>query len=209
MILLRLFLVKTMDNKVFVAATNNAGKLVEIREILAEFGWECLSLKEAGIESDPEETGDSFLENATIKALAAAKKTALPVLADDSGLCVDALGGAPGVHTARYAGENATFDQNMDKLVYEMRSVPDNCRTARFCCCMVAVIDGNITSAYGECSGFVGYERLGTGGFGYNPIFYLDKGVTMATISETEKNEISHRGRALRALCRKLGEQND
>ena len=198
-----------MTDKICVAATNNPGKLIEIREILAEYGWKCLSLKEAGIVSDPEETGDSFLENATIKALAAAAQTDLPVLADDSGLCVDALGGAPGVHTARYAGEDADFNRNMDKLLSEMNNVPDDRRAARFCCCMVAAHNGAITSAYGECSGFIGRERLGTGGFGYNPVFYFAEGVTMATISEQEKNQISHRGRALRALCRKLGEQND
>lgn len=195
-----------MNEKTWLVATNNPGKVKEIREILSEYGINCIPLCEAGIDSDPEETGESFYENAVIKAAAAAAKTGLPVLADDSGLSVDALGGAPGVYSSRYAGEHATMEQNIDKLLEEMKEVPDGRRDARFCCCMVLLNGGEIVSAYGECKGTIGYERRGTGGFGYNPVFCIDETRTMAMLDENEKNQMSHRGRALRALCDKLGD---
>lgn len=194
-----------MSKLTFVAATNNAGKLREIHDILETYGFDCISLKEAGIESDPEETGETFEENAVIKAKSAAALTDMPVLADDSGVMVDYLGG-PGVHTARYAGEHATNDQNIDKLLYELRGVPKEKRGAKFCCCMAAIIDGKVYIANGECHGYIGETRLGTGGFGYNPVFYFSENCTMATLPEEEKNKISHRGRALKALCEQLKE---
>ncbi len=190
----------------FLAATNNRGKLREIREILEEYGHECLSMAEAGIHSDPEETGETLEQNAVIKARAAAALTELPVLADDSGVLVDALGGLPGVHTGRYAGEHATDDENIDKLLDAMKDIPDGQRAARFETVAAAVIDGRLLITRGTCHGYIGRERLGVG-FGYKPVFYLSAGVTLATLPEEELNRISHRGHAVRALCELLKQQ--
>ena len=189
-----------------VAATNNEGKLRELRELCAGLGARCLSLREAGIESDPEETGASFEENALIKARAAQQKCRLPVLADDSGVCIDALGGAPGVYTARYAGEHATNEENIDKLLCELSEIKDPLeRGGRYVCAAVLLLpDGRVYTARGECEGFVGFERRGEGGFGYDPIFCLPDGRSMAQIPPDEKDLISHRGRALRLLFSQL-----
>lgn len=198
-----------MEKQIFVVATNNKGKLRELGEILEMNGFGCISLAEAGIESDPDEEGETFLENALLKAREAADKTDLPVIADDSGLMVDALDGAPGIFTGRYAGEHATADQNIDKLLSELEGVPLEKRGAKFCCTVAAIVDGKEITAYGECRGYIGTERLGTGGFGYKPVFYLAEGVTMATVTEEEINRISHRGVAMKELCKKLREFYD
>lgn len=183
----------------FLIATNNAHKLDEIKHILAPLGIEGVSLLEAGALSNPEETGTTFEDNARIKAIAGMNATGLPTVADDSGLMVDALRGAPGVFSARYAGEGASDRDRIDKLLYEMRDVPAGARTARFVCAVCCVFpDGNIINARGECEGEIAFEPKGTGGFGYDPVF-IEKttGKSFATIAGEEKDRLSHRGKAL------------
>lgn len=190
----------------FLIATNNAHKLEEIRRILAPYSIEAMSLKETGITSDPEETGSTFEENARIKAVAAMKASGMPAVADDTGLMVDALNGAPGVYSARYAGENATDRDRVNKLLYEMRDVPEGKRTARFVCVVCCAFpDGKIISVRGECEGSIAFEPQGTGGFGYDPIF-IEKstGRSFASLAGEEKNRLSHRGKALEAFVREL-----
>lgn len=194
-----------MEKLTFVAATNNEGKLREIREILGRAGFGCVSLREAGLAADPAETGSTFAENAEIKARAVQALCGLPVLADDSGLCVDALGGAPGVHTARYAGEPADSERNIDKLLAALAGVEHAQRSARFVSAVCALLpDGRKVTARGTVEGYIGEARVGAGGFGYDPIFLLPCEVGFAELSEERKNAISHRGRAIRKLAFKL-----
>lgn len=194
-----------MDNITFVAATNNPGKLREMREILAGAGCGCISLKEAGIDIDPDETGATFAENAYIKAKAIHDLCGRPVLADDSGLCVDYLDGAPGVHTARYAGDGHDNEANIDKLLSVLQGVPMQDRTARFVSAVCAILpDGARYTAQGYCEGAIGTERRGGGGFGYDPVFWLAGNRSIAEIPEEKKNQISHRARAIRKLAFKL-----
>ncbi|MBQ9898193.1 MAG: RdgB/HAM1 family non-canonical purine NTP pyrophosphatase [Ruminococcus sp.] len=186
-----------------VMATNNANKLREAREILAPLGIEVLSQRDAGADCEPEENGATFAENAMIKARAVFEIVGLPVIADDSGLCVDALGGRPGVYSARYAPEG----QHCAKLLDEMKDVPAEERGAAFVC-NVALLDGDTAEVFaGECRGAVGYEKRGSNGFGYDPVFMVGER-TMAELSADEKNKISHRGAALRELYRFLNERN-
>ena len=189
-----------------VAATGNSHKLKEMREIFPDF--EILSAAEAGFEDEVEETGKTFLDNARLKAHAVAKKVGLPALADDSGLCVDALGGAPGVYSARYAQmfAPATFTQgNKAFLLTKMRDEKN--RSAHFCCAIVlAYPDGNEVIAEGETNGRILYENRGENGFGYDGIFFSDDlNKSFGEADEDEKNAVSHRGRALRSLREKLG----
>jgi len=185
-----------------VMATNNANKLREVREILSPLGIEVLSQNEAGVSCDPDENGMTFAENAMIKARAVYEACGLPVIADDSGLCVDALDGRPGVHSARYAPKG----QECEKLLNEMNGVSDEKRTARFVC-NVAFLDGSEEAVFeGKCEGGIGYEMRGTNGFGYDPVFMVGSR-TMAELSADEKNAISHRGAALRELFRFLEER--
>lgn len=178
-----------------VMATNNANKLREAREILSPLGIEVLSQKEAGADCDPEENGSTFAENAMIKAKAVYEAVKLPVFADDSGLCVDALDGRPGIHSARYAPKG----QECGKLLAEMKDVPEEKRTAHFQC-SIAYIDGEISlTVSGELAGRIGYEERGENGFGYDPVFLCGER-TLAEMSAEEKNELSHRGAALREL---------
>lgn len=181
--------------KKLVMATNNANKLREAQEILAPLGIEVLSQRDAGANCDPEENGATFAENAMIKAQAVYDAVALPTIADDSGLCVDALGGRPGVYSARYAPEG----QHCAKLLDEMKSIPAENRAAHFQC-SIAFIDGDIHEILeAACCGSIGFEAKGTNGFGYDPVFlYGNK--TLAEMSAEEKNKISHRGAALREL---------
>ncbi len=200
------------SRRVIVASTNH-GKLAEIRSALDFGGWEFVTATDLGLDPlEVEETGDTFLDNALLKARAYADAFGLPALADDSGLEVDALGGEPGVLSARYSGEGATDDKNNTKLLKELEIVPEEARTARFRSVVVlAEPDGTFTSAVGACEGRIGYERRGTGGFGYDPLFLpvATPGRTMAELVLAEKNAISHRGSALRALRRALkGEAN-
>ena len=201
--------------KTVVIATNNAHKVAEITTALDFEGWEFKTLREAGLESDPEEDADSFEGNARIKALAAraAAEEALgcPVaaLADDSGLEVDALGGAPGVYSSRYAGTDGDDAANNAKLLRELAGTPDAERTARFVCTLVFVDeDGAESVARGTIEGRIGHEEHGGGGFGYDPLFLPDQfsdGRTLAEVTQDEKNAISHRGNALRDLKAQLG----
>lgn len=178
-----------------VMATNNANKLREVREILSPLGIEVISQREAGADCEPEENGSTFAENALIKARAVYEAVGLPVIADDSGLCVDALDGRPGVFSARYAPKG----QECAKLLDEMKNVPDEKRGAAFKC-VIAYIDGERQfTATGEAAGSIGYEMRGENGFGYDPVFVCG-GKTMAEMTAEEKNKLSHRGAALKEL---------
>jgi XTP/dITP diphosphohydrolase len=196
-----------MPQKRVVVATRNTGKLDEIRAALPFPHWRFASSAELGDWPEPEETGDTFEENARIKAVAARERFGLAALADDSGLVVDALDGEPGVYSSRYAGPCATDSENNSRLLLALADVPADKRTARFCCVMVFIDeDGTEVVASGACEGVVGTERRGEGGFGYDPLFWPDAtpGRTMAELSTAEKNAISHRGAALRALRNEL-----
>ena len=189
--------------KKIIMATNNANKLREAREILAPLGIEIISQKEAGADVDADECGETFEENAVIKAQTIFDLVDGAVIADDSGLCVDALGGRPGVYSARYAPKG----KECAKLLDEMKDVPDEKRTARFECCIALLDDEGISVVSGRCEGSIGYEETGGNGFGYDPVFvYEDK--TLAEMSSDEKNSISHRGAALRELYKLLKERN-
>ena len=195
--------------KTVILATNNAHKVSEISSALDFPGWEFKTLREAGFDSDPAEDADTFLGNARIKALAAREASGgMAALADDSGLEVDALGGAPGVFSSRFAGEDATDADNNAKLLADLGGVPDDERTARFVCTLVFVDeDGTETTARGTVEGRIGHAPQGEGGFGYDPLFWPDvfKGrCTLAEVPQARKNEVSHRGNALRTLRAQL-----
>lgn len=189
-----------------LVASNNKGKLKEFNKILGELGIECISMNDAGIDIDVEETGTTFLENAKIKAEAIYKIAKIPTVSDDSGLCVDALGGEPGVYSARYAGEHGNDKKNNEKLLANLKNIPPEKRTARFMSVVYLVLDDNTAiSAQGTAEGFIIDEPKGKNGFGYDPIFFSPTlGKTFAQASVEEKNAISHRGSALRELKRKL-----
>ncbi|RDB60548.1 non-canonical purine NTP pyrophosphatase, RdgB/HAM1 family [Gordonibacter sp. 28C] len=191
--------------KTVVLATNNAHKVSEIATALDFPGWEFRTLRELGIESDPAEDADTFEGNARIKARAAHEASGgLAALADDSGLEVDALDGAPGVHSARYAGEPCDDAANNAKLLAALADVPDASRAARFVSTLVFVDeDGTETIARGTIEGRMGHEERGSEGFGYDPLFLPDVfggDRTLAEVSQDEKNAVSHRGNALRQL---------
>ena len=190
----------------FVLASNNAHKLGEFREILSGSGVTVLSQKEAGIAVSPEENGATFEENSLIKARAACEASGLPAIADDSGLAVDALGGEPGIYSARYGGPGLSDGDRYRYLLERMKGVED--RRARFVCCVSCVFpDGEELTARGECEGRILTAPEGDGGFGYDPVFFSDDlGKGLGTASGEEKNGISHRGRALRAMCALLEE---
>ncbi len=180
-----------------VLATNNQNKVKEFNSILKDFSVEIKSLTDFGPLPEAVEDGESFDENAYKKAHHVARVLGLPAIADDSGLVVDALGGAPGVHSARYAGENATDDENIDKLLTEMHESID--RKAHFQCVLsIAVPSGPALTYEGRCEGTILHEKRGDKGFGYDPVFYVEElGKTFAELSMTEKNALSHRGKAL------------
>ena len=190
----------------FIIATHNQKKLSELRRILSPLGIEAMTADEAGISfDDVEETGVTFEENAAIKARALFDGSGFGTIADDSGLCVDALDGAPGVYSARYAGEHGNDADNIALLLKNMENVPENERTARFVCAICCVMpDGTQFTVKGKCEGKIGYECVGDGGFGYDPVFMLADGRSMAELSKEEKDAISHRGNALRLLAEKL-----
>lgn len=192
----------------FAAATNNAKKLKEIQRILHALGHDAKTLKELGIEIEIEENGTSFAENAVIKAKAIADICKMPTISDDSGLEVDYLDGAPGVYTARYAGENCTDDDNIDKLLAALNGVEKEKRTARFVSSVCLYIpkengDDEYAVCTGRCEGWIGWERIGDGGFGYDPVFMVGE-KSYSEMSAEEKDAISHRGRALRMLGEKI-----
>ncbi len=186
----------------WIAATNNLNKLREIKQILNPYGIEIISLKEIGLNIHVVEDGNSFAENALKKAYEVYGHTNIPTLADDSGLAVDALDGRPGIFSARYAGENATDEDNNKKLLSELRDVPKEKRTARYVCTMVLMKDENsICYGSGECNGYILSGPKGSNGFGYDPFFYVPKSrSTFAEMTEGKKNEISHRTAALKNL---------
>lgn len=182
-----------------VMATNNANKLREVREILSPLGIEVISQQETGVDVEPEENGVTFAENALIKARAVYDAVNVPVIADDSGLCVDALNGRPSVYSARYAPKG----QECAKLLDEMKDVPDGERTAYFECCIAFVNGKNTELMTGRCYGTITHDARGENGFGYDPIFAID-GKTLAEMTAEEKNRISHRAEALKALYKYL-----
>jgi XTP/dITP diphosphohydrolase len=191
-----------MPEKV-VLATGNPGKVREIQRILGDLGVAVVPQSEFGV-SDAEESGTSFVENALIKARHASVMTGLPAIADDSGLVVDALDGRPGVYSARYSGADATDESNIDKLLRELLGVPGEKRTAAFHCCAVFVSADDTTSlvAEGQWAGRILEQRRGTGGFGYDPVFFDPEcGRTAAELGPELKNARSHRGKALAALA--------
>ncbi len=189
-----------------IFATGNQGKMREIKDIMSDLDAEILSMKEAGIEADIEEDGKTFEENAVIKARAVAAFTDAIVLADDSGLEIDYLNKEPGIHSARYLGEDTPYFVKNKNLIERLAGVPDEKRTARFVCAIAAVMpDGKIVTTRGVIEGRIGYEEKGDNGFGYDPIFFVPEyGVTTAQLTEDEKNRISHRGRALSAMKTEL-----
>ena len=188
----------------FVLATHNPGKIQEMQAILSQLGVEVVSPAELGVDVDVEETGETFAENAMLKAKAICAAAGLPAIADDSGLCVDALNGGPGVYSARYGGEGLDDAGRTALLLQNMRG--QTTRAAHFACAIACVFpDGKTLTAEGRCDGAVAFAPMGTGGFGYDPVFLVpEKGKTFSQLTEAEKNEISHRGKALRDFAGKL-----
>ena len=187
----------------FVIASNNEKKAAELERILKPLGVSVKTAAELGISlDDVEETGLTFKENAEIKADAALKKTGLPSIADDSGLMVDALGGRPGVYSARYAD---TDEDKINKLMGELAATGSENRTAHFACVICCAFpDGRKIFAYGQCDGNIGYAPRGNNGFGYDPIFFVEENKTFAELTDTQKDAMSHRGKALRELSELL-----
>ena len=183
-------------------ATGNQGKMKEVREILADLGVEVISLREAGFSADIVEDGKTFEENAVIKARTIMELTGEVTLADDSGLEIDALGGEPGVYSARYMGEDTSYHIKNNNLIQRLSQVPRSQRTARFVCSIAAAFpDGEIITTDGVIEGLIGYEEAGENGWGYDPIFVAPQlGCTTAQRTDEQTNEISHRGRALRKM---------
>lgn len=194
-----------MANKVFLIASHNMKKRDELCRILAPLGIEIKTAEQAGVMlTDVEENGETFYENALLKAQSGCRESGMPCVADDSGLVVDYLAGAPGVYSARFAGEHGNDDKNNAKLLKLLSDVPLEERTARFVsvvCCVFP--NGDIISARGECEGYIGFEKKGDGGFGYDPIFMVgDK--SFAELTPEGKDALSHRGKALNMLSEKL-----
>ena len=202
-------------NKI-IFATGNKGKIKEIQMILADMGVEVITMKEAGIEIDIEENGKTYEENALIKCRAVAahpvaKKEGCIVMADDSGLEIEYLNNEPGVYSARYLGEDTSYRIKNANLIGRLAGVPDEKRTARFVCAIAAVLpDGKDITTRGIIEGIIGYEEKGSNGFGYDPIFYVPKfGRTTAELTEEEKNQVSHRGNALKLMKEELKKYAD
>ena len=189
----------------FVLATHNAGKLAEMKAILSGLGVEVISPAEAGADVEVEETGSTFAENAMLKAKAVCATAGLPAIADDSGLCVDALNGGPGVYSARYGGEDLDDRGRYMLLLSGMRG--QTTRAAHFSCAVACAFpNGDTLTAEGRCDGAIAFAPMGDGGFGYDPVFLVpEKGKTFGQLSAEEKSAISHRGKALAAFAEKLG----
>lgn len=189
-----------------VFATGNEGKMREIKGIMADVCEDVISMKELGIGTDAEENGQTYEENALIKARAAAKQTRDIVLADDSGLEIDYLNREPGIYSARYMGEDTPYSIKNANLIERLDGVPEARRTARFVCAIAAVLpDGREITVRAAIEGRILYEERGKNGFGYDPIFYVpDLGKTTAELTEEEKNQVSHRGKALRLMKEEL-----
>ena len=195
----------------FLLATHNKKKRAELARILAPLGVEVLTAEEAGVAlTDVEETGETFEENAVLKAESGCRESGMPCVADESGLSVDALDGAPGVYSARYAGEHGNDDKNIEKLLDALQDVPQEKRTARFVCTACCIFpDGTRILTSGECPGTIAFAGSGSGGFGYDPVFVPAEadGRSMAELSDMEKDAISHRRRALEKLAAVLSER--
>lgn len=193
-----------------IFATGNQGKVKEVKDILSELPFEVISMKDAGIDIDVEENGSTFKENAIIKVEALGEKSDDIIIADDSGLVVDALNGEPGIYSARYLGEDVSFKEKMDHILMRMSDIPSEKRTARFVAAVAAKVPGHgMICVEGVIEGVIGYEQKGEYGFGYDPIFYLPEyGCTAAELLPEEKNKISHRARALEKLAVELEKLN-
>ncbi len=189
-----------------IIATGNEDKVREIDEILEGTGFEAISMKQAGYSPDIVEDGKTFEENALKKAMAVHELSGEYVMADDSGLCIDALDGAPGIYSARFCGEDSTYEEKFKKIFEMLADVPEEERTAQFVCAIAVVKpDGTSFTVRGECRGVLHEKPAGENGFGYDPIFYVPEfGMTTAQMDPEVKNSISHRGRALRAMVEKL-----
>jgi len=199
---------QTPERKRLIIASNNAGKIREFKELLSPFGFEVISMRDAGFNDEIVEDGDTFEENAHIKARAVFEATGMPTIADDSGLEIDFLDGAPGVYSARYAGEGASDKERCQKVLDEMHGVARELRDAKFICSIYFIYaEDDEYSVRGEVSGYIGEKPKGKNGFGYDPIFMLNDDESMATIDEEEKNKISHRARAFGQLSRILKEK--
>lgn len=199
-----------MKDRRIIFATGNAGKMREIREILGDLGMEIASMKEAGADIEIHECGATFEENAEIKARAVWNITGGIVLADDSGLVVDFLNGEPGVYSARYMGENTSYEKKNQNIIERLAGVRGRDRSARFVCNIAAVLpDGSCLHTEAAMEGLIAREPAGTGGFGYDPILYIPEfQATSAELTMEQKNRISHRGKALEAMKKKLKEIN-
>ncbi len=195
-------------SKTFLIASHNMKKRDEVYRILSPLGVDVKTAEQLGIDiSDVDETGETFFENALLKAKSGCEESGLPCVADDSGLAVDYLVGAPGVYSARFCGRHGDDEANNDKLLRILGDLPLEERKARYVsvvCCVFP--NGDVIWARGECEGYIGYERIGTGGFGYDPLFLVEENKTMAQLTADEKDAISHRGKALRELSKKLSE---
>jgi XTP/dITP diphosphohydrolase len=192
--------------KQVIIATKNKGKAKDFEAIFNPYGIEVLTLHDVAQDMDVEETGSTFAENAILKAEALAERLQTFVIADDSGLEIDALDGAPGVYSARYAGLDKSDEANIEKVLTELAHVDDNKRTARFCCAIaLAGPDMETKTAFGTCEGVIAHDRKGTNGFGYDPIFYVPAlGKMMAELQPKEKAAISHRGNAIKKIEEEL-----
>ncbi|NLO45196.1 MAG: RdgB/HAM1 family non-canonical purine NTP pyrophosphatase [Clostridiales bacterium] len=196
----------------FLLATHNTKKCQELKRLLKPLGIDVLSGADIGVKlTDAEETGSDFEQNARIKAESGCRESGMPCIADDSGLMTDALGGAPGIFSARFAGEHGDDDKNIMKLLRELEGVPTEKRTARFVsavCCIFPC--GKCINSFGECRGTIAFEKRGNGGFGYDPVFLPEEiadGRTMAELTPEEKDSISHRKRALLCMAALLKEE--
>ncbi len=189
----------------FIIATHNMKKRAEMERILSPLGIEVLTAEMAGITlTDVPETGETFEENAVLKAESGCRESGMPCIADDSGLAVDFLGGAPGVYSARYSGVHGNDEANIQKLLKNLEDAPEEKRTARFVCAVcVCFPDGRKFTVCGKCEGKIGFEKHGNGGFGYDPVFMVGE-KSFAELSAQEKDKISHRGNALRKLAKVL-----
>ena len=196
--------------KEFLIATNNKKKLVEIRRILAPLGIVPVTAADKGIDlGDVVEDGSTFAENAYIKAKAAYDLSGMPVIADDSGLCVDALGGRPGIFSARYGGHDSPYNVKIDMLLSELSDTPADQRGAHFSCAVCCILaNGEVIAVEGRCDGEIAFEPSGDGGFGYDPVFLVN-GRSFASLSSEEKDRLSHRGNALRLLYNELSKRRE
>jgi len=193
--------------KQIVVATKNAGKVREFARLLGPMGYEVKTAAECGFTDEVEETGTTFMENSRLKAEAVCKALGLPALADDSGLCVDALGGAPGIYSARFGGEELPYGGKIALLLEKLGDLPCEQRGAHFACAICCVFpDGSEVSCEEHCAGTIGFAPSGEGGFGYDPVFYVDN-KSFGEMTAAEKDAVSHRGKALRRFCGMMAQQ--